>query len=93
MAKKKVLRSDLVITGIAPNLLLKDIENTAPWLFRGEIETSGDKRAYLAKVVFYKKNLFFSDKKHSPFLVYFTFKIVEFWKKKTLAYVFFNLFC
>lgn len=57
MAKKKVLRSDLVITGIAPNLLLKDIENTAPWLFRGEIETSGDKRAYLAKVVFYKKNL------------------------------------
>lgn len=57
MAKKKVLRSDLVITGIAPNLLLKDIENTAPWLFRGEIETTGDKRAYLAKVVFYKKNL------------------------------------
>ena len=57
MAKKKVLRSDLVITGIAPNLLLKDIENTAPWLFKGEIETSDDKRAYLAKLVFYKKNL------------------------------------
>lgn len=44
-------------TGIAPNLLLKDVENTAPFLFKGEIETSGKDRAYLAKLVFYKKNL------------------------------------
>jgi hypothetical protein len=43
--------------GIAPNLLLKDVNNTAPWLFKGEIDTSGKERAYLAKLVFYKKNL------------------------------------
>jgi hypothetical protein len=43
--------------GIAPNLLLKDVENTAPFLFKGEVDLSGDKRAYLAKLVFYKKNL------------------------------------
>jgi len=43
--------------GIAPNLLLKDIEVTAPWLFKGEIETSGEQRAYLAKIVAHRKNL------------------------------------
>lgn len=53
---KKVLRSSLEISGIAPNLLLKDVENTAPFLFKGEIETEGKDRAYLAKLVFYKKN-------------------------------------
>jgi hypothetical protein len=57
MAKKKVLRSALELKGIAPNLLLKDVENTAPFLFKGEIDTSGKERAYLAKLVFYKKNL------------------------------------
>ena len=56
MAVKK-LRSNLELTGIAPNLLLKDVENTAPFLFRGEIETKGKDRAYLEKLVFYKKNL------------------------------------
>jgi hypothetical protein len=56
MAVKK-LRSNLELKGIAPNLLLKDVENTAPWLFRGEIKTDGPERAYLAKLVFYKKNL------------------------------------
>lgn len=55
MAKK--LPSGLKLTGIAPNILLKHVENTAPWLFQGEIETSGPNRAYLAKLVFYKKNL------------------------------------
>lgn len=54
---KKVLRSDLELNGIAPNLLLKDIEVTAPFLFKGEINTEGKNRAYLAKLVFYKKNL------------------------------------
>lgn len=54
---KKVLRSELELSGIAPNLLLKDIEVTAPFLFKGEINTEGKNRAYLAKLVFYKKNL------------------------------------
>jgi len=53
---KKVLRSELEISGIAPNLLLKDIENTAPFIFKGEVNTEGKDRAYLAKLVFYKKN-------------------------------------
>lgn len=43
--------------GIGPNLLLKDVEVTAPWLFRGEVETSGDDRVYLAKLVQHRKNL------------------------------------
>lgn len=55
MAKK--LPSGLKLIGIAPNILLKHVENTAPWLFQGEIDTTGPKRAYLAKLVFYKKNL------------------------------------
>jgi hypothetical protein len=42
--------------GIAPNLLLKDVENTAPWLFKGEISTEGKDRQFLAKLVNYKKN-------------------------------------
>ena len=50
-------KSDLKDVGIGPNLLLKDIEHTAPWLFKGEISTEGKDRAYLAKLVFYKKNL------------------------------------
>jgi hypothetical protein len=56
MAIKK-LKSQLELRGIAPNLLLKDVENTAPFLFKGEISTEGEQRAYLAKLVFYKKNL------------------------------------
>lgn len=55
MAKK--LPSGLKLMGISPNILLKNVENTAPFLFQGEIETNGPKRAYLAKLVFYKKNL------------------------------------
>jgi hypothetical protein len=43
--------------GIAPNLLLKDVENTSPYLFRGEIGLEGKNRSYLAKLFFYKKNL------------------------------------
>lgn len=43
--------------GIAPNLLIKDVENTAPFLFKGEIGISGKERAYLARLVFCKKNL------------------------------------
>lgn len=54
---KKVLQSKLQISGIAPNLLLKDIEVTAPFLFKGEINLEGKDRAYLAKLFFYKKNL------------------------------------
>ncbi len=54
---KKVLRSNLELSGIAPNLLLKDVEVTAPFLFKGELNLDGKDRAYLAKLVFYKKNL------------------------------------
>lgn len=54
---KKVLRSNLELSGIAPNLLLKDIEVTAPFLFKDELNLEGKDRAYLAKLVFYKKNL------------------------------------
>lgn len=56
MAKKQ-LQSGLKLTGIAPNILLTHVINTAPFLFNGEIETTGKKREYLAKLVFYKKNL------------------------------------
>lgn len=43
--------------GIAPNLLLKDVEVTAPFLFKGDLRTEGKNRAYLAKLIHYKKNL------------------------------------
>ena len=54
---KKVLRSNLELSGIAPNLLLKDIEVTAPFLFKGELNLEGKDREYLKKISFYKKNL------------------------------------
>lgn len=56
MAKKQ-LQSGLKLSGIAPNILLTHVINTAPFLFNGEINTEGKERAYLAKLVFYKKNL------------------------------------
>lgn len=56
MVKKK-LRSGLELTGIAPNILLKHVESTAPFLFKGELDTQGPKLAYLEKLRFYKKNL------------------------------------
>ena len=55
MAKK--LPSGLKLPGIAPNILLKHVENTVPFLFTGEINTSDEDKVYLAKLVFYKKNL------------------------------------
>ena len=56
MAKKK-LQSGLTLTGIAPNILLKHIESTAPFLFKGQLETNGKEKNFLAKLIFYKKNL------------------------------------
>lgn len=56
MAKKQ-LQSGLTLSGIAPNILLKHVENTAPFLFKGELDTTGKERAFLAKLIFYKKNL------------------------------------
>jgi hypothetical protein len=56
MAKKQ-LQSGLTLSGIAPNILLKHVESTAPFLFKGELDTTGKERAYLAKLIFYKKNL------------------------------------
>lgn len=43
--------------GIAPNLLLKDVEVTAPWIFRGEIDATGNRRAFIAKLMAHRKNL------------------------------------
>ena len=56
MAKKQ-LKSGLTLIGIAPNILLKNVENTAPFLFKGALDTAGPERAFLAKLIFYKKNL------------------------------------
>lgn len=56
MAKKQ-LNSGLVLNGIAPNILLKHVENTASFLFKGELDTTGKQKAYLAKLILYKKNL------------------------------------
>jgi len=63
--------------GIAPNLLLKDVENTAPFIFKGEIDTSGEKKAYLAKLVFYKKNL--NSLKHINLYDYFYLCMAAHW--------------
>jgi hypothetical protein len=54
---KKTLQSGLTLSGIAPNILLSHVQNTAPFLFSGELDTSGKKREFLAKLYFYKKNL------------------------------------
>lgn len=56
MAKKQ-LQSGLTLNGIAPNILLKNVESTAPFLFKGELDTAGPKKAFLNKLIFYKKNL------------------------------------
>lgn len=54
---KKTLNSGLALSGIAPNILLSHVDNTVPFLFKGEIQTEGRERGYLAKLCFYKKNL------------------------------------
>ncbi len=74
---KKVLRSSLELSGIAPNLLLRDVENTAPFLFKGEISLEGKERAYLAKLVFYKKNL--NALKHINLSEYFYICLAAHW--------------
>lgn len=74
---KKVLRSNLEITGIAPNLLLKDVEITAPFLFKGELNLEGKGRAYLAKLCFYKKNL--NALKHINLTEYFHICMAAHW--------------
>jgi hypothetical protein len=56
MANKK-LKSGTVLKGISPNILLKHVENTAPFLFNGELETGTPKTAFLEKLRLYKKNL------------------------------------
>ena len=57
MGKKNKSSMALQGVGIAPNILLKHVENTAPFLFQGEIDTSLPQREYLEKLRFYKKNL------------------------------------
>ena len=54
---KKLHQSGLKLTGIAPNILLTHVINTAPFLFAGQLDTTGHERAFLAKLIFYKKNL------------------------------------
>lgn len=56
MAKKK-LKSGFELPGIAPNILLKDVENTAPFLFQGELLTNLDNHAYLLRLIDAKRNL------------------------------------
>lgn len=74
---KKVLRSNLELSGIAPNLLLRDVEVTAPFLFKGEMNLEGKDRAYLAKLVFYKKNL--NALKHINLTEYFYLCLAAHW--------------
>ncbi len=74
---KKVLRSNLELSGIAPNLLLRDVEVTAPFLFKGELNLEGTERAYLAKLVFYKKNL--NALKHINLSEYFHLCLAAHW--------------
>jgi hypothetical protein len=74
---KKVLRSSLELTGIAPNLLLKDVEITAPFLFKEEVEIKGRDRDYLAKLVYYKKNL--NSLKHIHLSDYFYLCMAAHW--------------
>jgi hypothetical protein len=74
---KKVLRSNLELTGIAPNLLLRDVEVTAPFLFKGELNLEEKDRAYLAKLVFYKKNL--NALKHINLTEYFYVCLAAHW--------------
>lgn len=57
MAKKKKSGMALQGVGIAPNILLQHVENTAPFLFKGELDTTGPKKEFLEKLRFYKKNL------------------------------------
>jgi hypothetical protein len=56
MAKKKLL-SGLQINGVAPNILLKHVETTAPFIFKGELESNTPETAFIEKLRFYKKNL------------------------------------
>ncbi len=74
---KKILRSNLELSGIAPNLLLRDVEVTAPFLFKGELNLTGPDRSYLAKLVFYKKNL--NALKHINLTEYFHVCLAAHW--------------
>lgn len=56
MAKKQTKSGALQI-GIAPNILLKHVENTAPFLFEGELDSKSENCEFLEKLRFYKKNL------------------------------------
>lgn len=76
MAKKQ-LPSGLKLTGISPNILLQHVDNTAPFLFQGELDTTGPKRAYLEKLRFYKKNL--KQLKHINLSEYFHLCLAAHW--------------
>ena len=77
MAKKK-LASNFELSGIAPNILLQQVENTAPFLFQGELDsTSKPEVAYLEKLRFYKKNL--KQLKHIDLTEYFHICLCAHW--------------
>ncbi len=58
MAKKQAKSgSALTGTGIPLNILLKHVENTAPFLFQGEIDSKSINCEFLEKLRSYKKNL------------------------------------
>lgn len=42
--------------GISPNILLKNVENTAPFIFKGELKTDTKETAFLETLRRYKKN-------------------------------------
>lgn len=56
MAKKR-LASGLEIKGIAPNILLQQVQNTAPFIFGKTFQYEGKELEYIERLRFYKKNL------------------------------------
>ena len=55
--KKSKSTTSLTGIGIAPNILLKHVESTAPFLFQGEIDSTSENCQFIEKLRFYKKNL------------------------------------
>jgi len=76
MAKKQ-LKSGVILNGIAPNILLTHVENTAPFLFKGELDTKKQNCEYLEKLRFYKKNL--KQLKHIDLAEYFHICLAAHW--------------
>ena len=57
MAKKKILRSGLILEGVAPNILLQHVEHGAPFLFNDGVDLTLPRRGYISKLIAAKKNM------------------------------------